>query len=60
MIYEANEPSSACRLWRICKVEMDRSVLESPPPSAFTVDGSFHAACPAETLTGNMIEWSFA
>src|SRR5262245_30646452 len=21
MIYEANEPSSACRLWRICKVE---------------------------------------
>ena len=39
---------------------MDRSVLESPPPSAFTVDGSFHAACPAETLTGNMIEWSFA
>jgi len=21
MINEANEPSSACRLWRICKVE---------------------------------------
>ena len=21
MIYEANEPSSACRLWRTCKVE---------------------------------------
>jgi hypothetical protein len=39
---------------------MDRSVLESPPPSAFTDDGSFHAACPAETLTGNMIELSFA
>jgi hypothetical protein len=39
---------------------MDHSVLESPPPSAFTVDGSFHAACPAETLTDNMIEWSVA
>jgi len=21
VIYEANEPSSACRLWRTCKVE---------------------------------------
>jgi len=39
---------------------MDRPVLESPPPSAFAADGSFHAARPAETLTGNMIEWSFA
>jgi hypothetical protein len=28
MIYEANEPSSACRLWRICKVET------STPPNA--------------------------
>jgi hypothetical protein len=39
---------------------MDRPILESPPPSAFTDDGSFHAARPAETLTDNMIEWSFA
>jgi len=29
---------------------MDHSVLESPPPSAFAGDGSFHAARPAETL----------
>jgi hypothetical protein len=39
---------------------MDRSALESPPPPAFTADGSFHAARPAETLTGSMIELSFA
>ena len=39
---------------------MDRPVLESPPPSAFAADGSFHAARPAETLADNMIEWSFA
>jgi len=39
---------------------MDRSALESPPPPAFTADGSFHAARPAETLAGNMIELSFA
>jgi len=39
---------------------MDCLVLESPPPSAFTVDDSFHAARPAETLTDNMIEWSIA
>lgn len=39
---------------------MDRPVLESPPPSAFAADGSFHAARPAETLTDSMIEWSFA
>jgi len=39
---------------------MDRPVLESPPPSAFTGDGSFHAARPAETLAESMIEWSFA
>jgi hypothetical protein len=38
----------------------DRLVLESPPPSAFAADGSFHAARPAETLADNMIEWSFA
>jgi hypothetical protein len=39
---------------------MDRPVLESPPPSAFAADGSFHAARPAETLTDSMIEWSSA
>jgi hypothetical protein len=39
---------------------MDHSVLESPPPSAFAVDDSFHAVRPAETLTDNMIEWSVA
>jgi len=39
---------------------MDRPVLESPPPSAFAADGSFHAARPAETLADDMIEWSFA
>jgi hypothetical protein len=38
----------------------DRPVLESPPPSAFAADGSFHAARPAETLAESMIEWSFA
>jgi hypothetical protein len=38
----------------------DRLVLESPPPSAFVDDGSFHAARRAEALTGNMIEWSSA
>jgi hypothetical protein len=39
---------------------MDRSALESPPPAAFTVDGSFHAVHPAETLADDMIESSFA
>jgi len=39
---------------------MDCLALESPPPSAFTDDGSFHAARPAETLADNMIEWSVA
>jgi len=39
---------------------MDPSVLESPSPSAFAGDDSFHAARPAETLAESMIEWSFA
>jgi hypothetical protein len=39
---------------------LDRSVLESPPPSAFADDDSFHAVRPAETLAASMIEWSFA
>jgi len=39
---------------------MDRPALESPPPAAFTADGSFHALHPAETLADDMIEWSFA
>jgi hypothetical protein len=38
----------------------DRLALESPPPSAFAADGSFHAARRAEALTDNMIEWSSA
>jgi len=38
----------------------DRSALESPPPSAFAADGSFHAGRPAETLAESMIEWSVA
>jgi hypothetical protein len=38
----------------------DRLVPESPPPSAFAVDGSFHAIRRAEALTDNMIEWSSA
>jgi hypothetical protein len=39
---------------------MDRPALESPPPSAFAADGSFHTVRPAETLADSMIEWSFA
>jgi len=39
---------------------IDRLVLESLPPPAFAVDGSFHAARRAEALTDNMIEWSSA
>jgi hypothetical protein len=39
---------------------MDRPALESPPPSAFAGDGSFHTVRPAETLADSMIEWSFA
>jgi len=39
---------------------MNRLALESLPLSAFAENGSFHAARPAETLTGCMIEWSFA
>jgi hypothetical protein len=39
---------------------MDRSALESPPHRLSPADGSFHAARPAETLTGSMIELSFA
>jgi hypothetical protein len=39
---------------------MDRLALESPPPSTFAADGSFHAVHPAETLADDMIEQSFA
>jgi hypothetical protein len=39
---------------------VDHPALESPPPSAFAADGSFHTARPAETLADSMIEWSFA
>jgi hypothetical protein len=35
---------------------MDRLALESLPPLAFTADGSFHTARPAETLADSMIE----
>jgi len=38
----------------------DRSVLESPPPSAFAGDDSFHACPPGRNLGESMIEWSFA
>ena len=36
MINEANEPSSACRLWRISQVET------STPPSLSSVDNVMH------------------
>jgi len=44
MIYEANEPSSACRLWRIFQVETStppkRAQILSPVPVLGSRDGS--------------------
>ena len=44
MIYEANEPSSACRLWRIFQVETStppkRAQILSPVPALGSRDGS--------------------